>query len=87
MTRAGTSSTPADMTQAEDRTHRIGQTQQVTAWYLVADETIDSEIQALLAQKQEVIDAATDGKGLDAGATSVFGDLIAKLTTKGKETK
>jgi hypothetical protein len=53
--------TPAKHDQAEDRLHRIGQTSRVTAWYLLAAETIDERIAALLASKREVVDSLTDG--------------------------
>lgn len=71
---------PPTHVQAEDRCHRIGQTDAVTAWYLVADDTIDSDIQALIQQKAEVIDAVTDGKIVSGAGESVFADLLAKLT-------
>lgn len=54
--------TPADMSQAEDRVHRIGQTESVTAWYLLAAGTIEEDIAELLEAKAEVVDAVTDGK-------------------------
>lgn len=53
--------TPADMEQAEDRAHRIGQTGSVTAWYLAATGTIDEKIIRLLEDKRQVIDQVTDG--------------------------
>jgi SNF2 family DNA or RNA helicase len=54
--------TPAAISQATDRVHRIGQRDAVTAWYLLADETIDNYMARLIHQKEEVIDAAVDGK-------------------------
>ena len=38
--------------QAEDRCHRIGQRDAVTAWYLLAAETIDETMAALLERKR-----------------------------------
>ncbi|MDQ3759915.1 MAG: DEAD/DEAH box helicase [Actinomycetota bacterium] len=55
--------TPAKHDQAEDRVHRIGQAESVTAWYLLATETIDERIAELLAQKRDVVDSVTDGGG------------------------
>lgn len=47
--------TPGDMDQAEDRTHRIGQKDSVTAWYLRGEEAgIDSTMLELIASKREV---------------------------------
>ena len=39
--------TPAAHDQAEDRVHRIGQEEAVTAWYLLAADTIDERIAAV----------------------------------------
>ena len=54
--------TPADMDQAADRAHRIGQQDSVTAWTLIAEGTIDEDIKELIAYKRELVDASTDGK-------------------------
>ncbi len=53
--------TPALHDQAEDRCHRIGQRDAVTAWYLLAAETIDETMAALIARKREIVAAVTDG--------------------------
>jgi superfamily II DNA or RNA helicase len=54
--------TPARLEQAEDRCHRIGQADAVTAWYLVAPDTIDETMAELVAHKRGVIGAVTDGR-------------------------
>ncbi|MFN8130127.1 MAG: DEAD/DEAH box helicase [Solirubrobacteraceae bacterium] len=54
--------TPALHDQAEDRCHRIGQRDAVTAWYLLAAETIDETMAALIARKREIVAAVTDGR-------------------------
>ncbi|WP_022929657.1 DEAD/DEAH box helicase [Patulibacter americanus] len=56
--------TPAMHDQAEDRCHRIGQDDAVTAWYLLAPGTIDDEMGTILRKKREVIDAVVDGNQL-----------------------
>ena len=56
--------TPAIHDQAEDRCHRIGQRDAVTAWYLLAADTIDETMARLIQRKREVIDAVTDGREL-----------------------
>ncbi len=57
--------TPAKHDQAEDRCHRIGQQDAVNAYYLLAAETIDESIAALLERKRAVIGAVTDGRAED----------------------
>jgi SWI/SNF-related matrix-associated actin-dependent regulator of chromatin subfamily A-like protein 1 len=59
--------TPAIHDQAEDRCHRIGQHDAVTAWYLLAADTIDETMARLIKRKREVIDAVTDGRDLPDG--------------------
>ena len=48
--------------QAEDRCHRIGQHDAVTAWYLLAAETIDETMAELIDRKRRIVDAVTDGR-------------------------
>jgi SNF2 family DNA or RNA helicase len=57
--------TPARHDQAEDRLHRIGQESAVSAWYLLAPNTIDETMAELLQRKRSLIDAVTDGQVRD----------------------
>ncbi|HTN22656.1 MAG TPA: DEAD/DEAH box helicase [Solirubrobacteraceae bacterium] len=57
--------TPAMHDQAEDRCHRIGQRDAVTAWYLLAADTIDETMAALIQRKRGIVAAVTDGRRLD----------------------
>ena len=57
--------TPAMHDQAEDRCHRIGQRDAVTAWYLLAAETIDETMARLIQRKRAIVGAVTDGRRLD----------------------
>jgi hypothetical protein len=59
--------TPAIHDQAEDRVHRIGQHDSVSAWYLLAADTIDETMARLIQRKREVVDAVTDGRSLPDG--------------------
>lgn len=69
--------TPGEHDQAEDRVHRIGQeADRVSAWYLLADETIEAEISELLDEKRKVIGRILDGKEADQG--SLLGNLMRK---------
>lgn len=79
--------TPADMDQAADRAHRIGQKDSVTAWTLIAEGTIDEDIKELIAYKRELVDASTDGKVLE-DKQNVLTDLLIRLARRGiNETK
>jgi SNF2 family DNA or RNA helicase len=57
--------TPALHDQAEDRCHRIGQHDAVSAWYLLAADTIDETMARLIAHKRGIVAAVTDGRRLD----------------------
>lgn len=74
--------TPADMDQAADRCHRIGQTDSVTAWTLLCADTIDEYIADIIAEKRSLVDAATEG-GDDQQQASVLGDLLIRLASRG----
>ncbi len=52
---------PGNITQAEDRTHRIGQTNSVLVQHLVLDGSLDARIAHTLVAKQAVLDTALDG--------------------------
>ena len=51
---------PANLSQAEDRAHRIGQTDSVLVQHLVLEGSLDQQIASQLVTKQAVIDAALD---------------------------
>ena len=57
--------TPAMHDQAEDRCHRIGQHDAVTAWYLLAANTIDETMARLIQRKRATVAAVTDGRAID----------------------
>ena len=69
---------PADLDQAVDRAHRIGQLDSVTAWLLAACapgiKTVDERILGLLEKKRGIADQALDGKG--KGGADVLGELL-----------
>lgn len=70
--------TSAEHDQAEDRCHRIGQTDSVNCWYLLAQNTIEDKIFALLQKKREIVSKVTDGKSYQN--KSVFKELLTYLT-------
>ena len=53
--------TDAEQTQAIDRVHRIGQTEPVTAWRIIAAQTIDAKIAELIDSKAGLAARALDG--------------------------
>jgi SNF2 family DNA or RNA helicase len=58
--------TPAELDQGEDRIHRIGQeADSVNIYYLIADQTIETEIAELLDKKRKVIQSVLDGKEVE----------------------
>lgn len=74
--------TPAELQQAEDRCHRIGQAESVTCWHLTGArsngiDTIDDRLFALLNGKAEVLSSVLDGYAEDLNAEA--GSLISAL--------
>jgi hypothetical protein len=53
--------TDAEQTQAIDRVHRIGQTEPVTAWRVIAAQTLDARIAAMIDSKAGLAARALDG--------------------------
>jgi SNF2 family DNA or RNA helicase len=53
--------TNAEQTQAIDRVHRIGQTEPVTAWRIIAAQTVDARIAELVDAKAGLAARALDG--------------------------
>ena len=68
--------TPALHDQAEDRCHRIGQRDAVTAWYLLAAKTIDETMLELVDAKRRIVGAVTDGRR-DADVAMIEGVVRA----------
>lgn len=72
--------TAAEQTQAIDRVHRIGQEEPVTAWRIVAAQTIDTRIAELIDSKQGLAARALDGSDVEPGsADSVQLDALVSL--------
>lgn len=74
--------TSAEQTQAIDRVHRIGQELPVTAWRILAAQTIDTRIAELIDQKSGLAARALDGDDAEVGVetTMQVAALIALLT-------
>ncbi len=61
--------TDAEQTQAIDRVHRIGQSQPVTAWRIIAAQTIDARIAGLIDAKAGLAARALDGASEEETST------------------
>ena len=74
--------TNAEQTQAIDRVHRIGQHEPVTAWRIIAAQTIDSKIAELIDSKAGLAARALDGADEEATTTAdvQVETLVAILT-------
>jgi SNF2 family DNA or RNA helicase len=74
--------TNAEQTQAIDRSHRIGQTEPVTAWRIIAAQTIDSRIAELIDSKAGLAARALDGSDEKVHSSAdVQLDALAALLT------
>ena len=66
--------TDAEQTQAIDRVHRIGQTMPVTAWRIIAAQTIDTRVAELIDSK-----AGLSARALDASDEEVASSADIQL--------
>jgi SWI/SNF-related matrix-associated actin-dependent regulator 1 of chromatin subfamily A len=75
--------TPAIHEQCVGRCYgRVNDLHGATAWYLLAEKTIDQDIFELLEKKKVIVDAVTDGEDpVESG--NVMIDLLKKLTERG----
>jgi SWI/SNF-related matrix-associated actin-dependent regulator of chromatin subfamily A-like protein 1 len=71
---------PANLLQAEDRAHRLGQTDRVTVEYMFADRTLDVFIAELLEAKIRLINTI---ESEEVPNSSVLDELYAKLRSLG----
>ncbi|MDQ1643770.1 MAG: hypothetical protein QOJ90_3121 [Actinomycetota bacterium] len=80
--------TAAEQTQAIDRSHRIGQTEPVTAWRIIAAQTIDARIAELIDSKAGLAARALDGSeeevssSADVQLEALVGLLTEALTAR-----
>ncbi len=74
--------TDAEQTQAIDRIHRIGQELPVTAWRVIAAQTLDTKIAELIDSKAGLAAVALDGsdEGVGSSADVQLEALVALLT-------
>jgi superfamily II DNA or RNA helicase len=67
---------PAVERQAEDRSHRMGQTVPVTVFKYTCEGTIEERIEAILASKQQLFDEIVDDVSLDVASRLTSEELF-----------
>ena len=74
---------PADLFQAYSRSHRIGNKHEsINIYQVIAKDTIDSKMKAILDKKQVLIDRLfTKDEVVKIGSTNIIKDLIEDLST------
>ncbi len=75
--------TPADMDQAADRCHRIGQRDSVTVYTLLCEDTIDLRIAELIERKRRIVDAVVDSRDSIDDFGSIAGAVIEQYAREG----
>jgi SNF2 family DNA or RNA helicase len=73
--------TAAEQTQAIDRVHRIGQDQPVTAWRVIASQTVDARVAELISAKEGLAARALDGSGVEVESIDVQLETLVSLLT------
>jgi SNF2 family DNA or RNA helicase len=74
--------TAAEQTQAIDRVHRIGQDQPVTAWRIIATQTVDARVAELIGTKENLAARALDGADVEVESLNVqLETLVGLLVT------
>ena len=78
--------TDAEQTQAIDRVHRIGQGEPVTAWRIIASQTIDTRIAELIDSKAGLAARALDGSDEEVGSSvDIQLEALVALLTRALE--
>jgi SNF2 family DNA or RNA helicase len=73
--------TDAEQTQAIDRVHRIGQTEPVTAWRVIAAQTIDTRIAELIDSKAGLAARALDASDEEISSADIQLEALVALLT------
>jgi hypothetical protein len=73
--------TAAEQTQAIDRVHRIGQDQPVTAWRIIAAQTVDARVADLIGTKANLAARALDGEQVEVEDVDVRLETLVSLLT------
>ncbi len=73
--------TAAEQTQAIDRVHRIGQDQPVTAWRIIAAQTVDARVADLIGTKASLAARALDAEDVEVTDVDVRLETLVSLLT------
>ena len=79
--------TDAEQMQAIDRVHRIGQDEPVTAWRIIASQTIDTRIVELIDSKAGLAARALDGEDTDVEQADVQLETLVGLLSDALRTR
>ena len=79
--------TAAEQTQAIDRVHRIGQDQPVTAWRVIAAQTVDTRIAELIDTKAGLAARAIDGSTEEISSVDLQIEAMVTLLTDALEAR
>lgn len=71
--------TAAEQTQAIDRVHRIGQDRPVTAWRIIAAQTVDMRVAELIGAKEGLASRALDGADVEVASVDVQLEALVGL--------
>lgn len=72
----------ATQDQAEDRAHRFGQANSVTAWYLIAQDTIAEWMYELVEEKRKITDMVNKGIKAEDQEEGIIAELLSRLGVK-----
>lgn len=75
---------PAENNQAEDRIHRVGQTQHCTIYYLYGRETIEQAVLELLKKKRQTNRASVDGPLNNKELKEVYNNSLKLFSGRGE---
>ena len=77
--------TDAEQTQAIDRVHRIGQSDPVTAWRIIAAQTVDARVAELIGDKAALAARALDGADVETDTVAPQVETLVGLLTEALE--
>lgn len=74
--------TPGELSQAEDRIHRIGQRGATNIYYLVAQETLEEDIIELINKKRKVVGTVLDG--VYEESANIMNELVKRIKERNR---